>query len=230
MRLFGRSTTARETWLQQPDLLQIINHFLRTVSIPYNDAGNTELSTDAILSAAATLDIGPGVKAQDLHRDEFIWQHTQMNEKTRDKYEMGQDISIGLLVPGIDTYRENGATLVIGNALRYNSSHYKAIKMLTGLKILQFVPRSHLWPHSRHPRIEEATAAEMKRGEALLFLGSTAHAGGANQTTLPRPMHGFFFCRSWLRPEVRVLIEHRTIARSCRNWCISLLESRLTRE
>ena len=93
-------------------MLQIINHFLRTVSIPYNDAGNTKLSTDAILSAAATLDIGPGVKAQDLHRDEFIWQHTQLNEKIREKYEMGQDISMGLLVPGVDTYRENGATMV----------------------------------------------------------------------------------------------------------------------
>lgn len=116
-RLFGRSTTARETWLQQPELLHIINHFLRTVSIPYNDGGHTEIATDSILSASATMDIGPGVKAQDLHRDEFIWQHTQTNEKTRDRYEMGQDISMGLLVPGIDTYQENGATLVIQNPL-----------------------------------------------------------------------------------------------------------------
>ena len=111
-RLFGRSTTAREDWLQQPELLQIINHFLRTVSIPYNDTSNTEITTDAILSASATLDIGPGVKAQDLHRDDFIWQHTQTNEDTRNKYEMGQDISVGLLVPGVDTCRKNGATLV----------------------------------------------------------------------------------------------------------------------
>lgn len=111
-RLFGRSTTAREKWLQQPEFLQIINHFLRTVSIPYNDAHGAEIVTDATLSAAATLDIGTGVKAQDLHRDEFIWQRTQTNQNTRDEYEMGQDISMGVLIPGIDTCRENGATLV----------------------------------------------------------------------------------------------------------------------
>ena len=82
------------------------------MSIPYNDAHNAEIVTDATLSAAATLDIGTGVKAQDLHRDEFIWQHTQTNKNIRDEYEMGQDIAMGVLIPGIDTCRENGATLV----------------------------------------------------------------------------------------------------------------------
>ena len=48
-------------------------------------------------------------------------------------------------------------------------------------------------------------AAEMKVGEALVFLGSTVHGGGANVTLQPRPMHGFFYCRSWLRPEVCTL-------------------------
>ena len=82
-RLFGRSTTAREIWLQQPNLLKILNHFLRTEFIPYNDSGNTKVVTDAILSAAATLDIGSGVKAQDLHQDDFVWQYTQRNERIR---------------------------------------------------------------------------------------------------------------------------------------------------
>lgn len=79
--------------------------------MPYNDANLTELGTDPILSAAATLDIGPGVKAQDLHRDDFIWQQTHKagDEKT---YTLGQDVSMGLLVPGVKTTAANGATLV----------------------------------------------------------------------------------------------------------------------
>lgn len=51
--------------------------------------------------------------------------------------------------------------------------------------------------------MDEAVAVEMTVGEAFLFVGSTAHAGGANTTSQCRPLHGFFFCRSWMRPEVR---------------------------
>ena len=67
----------------------------------------------------------------------------------------------------------------------------------------QFVPGSHLWKHSRVPKLEEAVSAEMDMGEAFLFLGSTVHAGGANTTSQNRTVHGFFFCRAYLRPEAR---------------------------
>lgn len=110
-RLFGRSETAREIWLQQPDLLQIINHFLRTVSQPYNFDDGVELVTDAILSAAATLDIGPGVKEQGLHRDDYLWQQTHAGREGKE-YVLGPDVGMGLLVPGVKTTVENGATLV----------------------------------------------------------------------------------------------------------------------
>ena len=83
------------------------------MTVPYNDASKTELGTDAILSAAATLDIGPGVKAQDLHRDDFIWHATHANRgEGLEKYELGSDLAIGLLVPGVPTTMANGATLV----------------------------------------------------------------------------------------------------------------------
>ena len=45
-------------------------------------------------------------------------------------------------------------------------------------------------------------SAELDIGEAFLFLGTIVHGGGENSTTSNRPMHAFFFCRSWLRPEV----------------------------
>ena len=91
----------------------MINHFLRTKSLPYNDGNSTVIETDAILSAAATLDIGPGVKAQDLHRDDFIWQQTHSVEVEEGReYQMGSDVSMGLLVPGVNTTKANGASLV----------------------------------------------------------------------------------------------------------------------
>ena len=42
----------------------------------------------------------------------------------------------------------------------------------------------------------------MKVGEAFIFLGSAVHAGGTNTTARGRMVHGFFFCRSYLKPEV----------------------------
>lgn len=67
---------------------------------------------------------------------------------------------------------------------------------------MQFIPKSHRWDHSRRPKAEEARYAEMSVGEAFVFLGSTVHGGGLNRTSESRTVHGFFFCRSWIRPEV----------------------------
>ncbi|KAL9031260.1 MAG: hypothetical protein Q9196_000698 [Gyalolechia fulgens] len=109
-RLFGRSTTAREAWLQQPALLEMVNHFLRTESFPYQFQGDPadaeKISTDAILSAAATMDIGPGVKAQVPHRDDFIWQTTHTSP-CPDSYQLGRDVTMGLLVPGVKTENQH---------------------------------------------------------------------------------------------------------------------------
>ena len=55
--------------------------------------------------------------------------------------------------------------------------------------------------------MHEAEPAEMTVGEAFVFLGSTVHAGGANTTDQPRTVHGFFFCRSYLRPEVCIVAQ-----------------------
>lgn len=193
-RLFGRSTTAREGWLQQPTLHEVFNYFLRTETIPYHDPNSLKLSTDPILSSAATLDIGPGVKAQGLHRDDFIWQQTHTVPKER--YSAGSDVSMGLLVPGVDTTAENGATLVKLSAAKIGEQDGLSTNLT------QFVPGSHLWDDSRPPKEEEVVSAKMSVGEAFLFLGSTVHAGGTNTTSQSRPMHGFFYCRSFIRPEV----------------------------
>ncbi|MFT4053007.1 MAG: phytanoyl-CoA dioxygenase family protein [Novosphingobium sp.] len=48
--------------------------------------------------------------------------------------------------------------------------------------------------------MDEATAAEMEPGDALLFLGSTLHAGGANVTTEPRRGMVISYSLGWLKP------------------------------
>jgi len=44
------------------------------------------------------------------------------------------------------------------------------------------IPGSHLWDDDRKPEMSEAIPTVMKAGSALIFLGSTFHAGGANST------------------------------------------------
>lgn len=64
------------------------------------------------------------------------------------------------------------------------------------------VPGSHRWPLDRVPARHEVFSATMAKGSALLYLGSTIHAAGANTTAQEwrRGMH-VSFCLGWLRTE-----------------------------
>ena len=108
--LFGRSETAREIWLQQPDMVKIVDYFLVSVSKPYDLDEGIKIATYAFLFAAATVDIGPDVEIEDLHRDD-LWQQTHANGPQRE-YVLGSDVGIGLYVPGVNKPATNGATLV----------------------------------------------------------------------------------------------------------------------
>jgi hypothetical protein len=48
------------------------------------------------------------------------------------------------------------------------------------------IPGSHKWDDERMPLRGEAISTEMSAGSALLFLGSTYHAGGRNASDKPR--------------------------------------------
>ena len=68
----------------------------------------------------------------------------------------GREGRVQIICAGADFTAENGGTLVI--------------------------PGSHLWDDERKPQMSEAIPTVMKAGSALIFLGSTFHAGGANTT------------------------------------------------
>lgn len=63
-----------------------------------------------------------------------------------------------------------------------------------------------VWPgsHKRQPELlidpAEAISAEMSPGSALVFLGSTLHAAGANSTAIPRRGMIISYCLGWLKP------------------------------
>jgi ectoine hydroxylase-related dioxygenase (phytanoyl-CoA dioxygenase family) len=64
------------------------------------------------------------------------------------------------------------------------------------------VPGSHKWPIERRPEPEEVVKATMKAGSAVLYLGSTMHAGGANTTDdCWRPGIHLSYVVGWLRTE-----------------------------
>lgn len=63
-------------------------------------------------------------------------------------------------------------------------------------------PGSHRWERERQPRPDELACAEMPAGSAVVYLGSTIHAGGRNSTPdrWRRGMH-MSFVVGWLRTE-----------------------------
>jgi ectoine hydroxylase-related dioxygenase (phytanoyl-CoA dioxygenase family) len=69
------------------------------------------------------------------------------------------------------------------------------------------VPGSHRWDKARQFEDQELAYAEMSAGSAVLYLGSTLHAGGAN-TTADQWRRGFHlsYCLGWLRTEENNLL------------------------
>jgi len=61
-------------------------------------------------------------------------------------------------------------------------------------------PRSHLRPHEVLLDPASAITAQMEPGSALMLLGSTLHAAGANRTDIPRRGVIISYCLGWLKP------------------------------
>lgn len=86
------------------------------------------------------------------------------------------EVQVASVIALVDFTAENGATVV--------------------------APGSHRWERTRQATPADLVAAEMPAGSAVLYLGSTIHAGGTNATAdqWRRGMH-MSFVVGWLRPE-----------------------------
>ncbi|KAL7623797.1 hypothetical protein AAE478_005350 [Parahypoxylon ruwenzoriense] len=119
--------------------------------------------------------IGPGARAQALHRDDMI-HHNMPRSKRVEDYEIGQDTGVGFFVAAKKSTRANGAT--------------------------RFIPGSHLWAHATPPDESLAVHAELEPGDGFIFLSSCYHGGSANTTTdEERLLYSFFMTKGYLRQE-----------------------------
>jgi ectoine hydroxylase-related dioxygenase (phytanoyl-CoA dioxygenase family) len=130
------------------------------------------------LSTTVTFSVGPGTKAQGLHRDDDIY-HTQHSATSR--HEQGRDTMLCLFVAGKQCTKQNGATRI--------------------------VPGSHLWdftvpPPSYTESPEMFAHAEMMPGDAFFMLGGVYHGAGSNVTAdEERLVYAAFATRGYLRQE-----------------------------
>ena len=63
------------------------------------------------------------------------------------------------------------------------------------------VPGSNHWEPDRQPEEDEIAVAEMSAGSAVIYLGSTIHAGGTNVTDERRRGLHLSYVLGWLRTE-----------------------------
>ncbi|KAH6618486.1 hypothetical protein C7974DRAFT_318045 [Boeremia exigua] len=130
------------------------------------------------LSTTVTFSVGPGTKAQGLHRDDDIY-HTQ--HPATSTHQEGRDNTLCLFVAGKKCTKQNGATRI--------------------------VPGSHLWdfttpPPSYTKSSEMFAHAEMMPGDAFFMLGGVYHGAGSNTTTKEeRLVYAAFATRGYLRQE-----------------------------
>ena len=124
--LIARSPTYTETQLMNPLFRAITEQFLTTRSWFWWGNERKESVSKPYVHSSVAMRIGPGGKAQPLHRDDYISHnhHDEISEwdDERDKY---RESALGFFVAGNKVTKENGGT--------------------------QFIPRSHLWYASPKP-------------------------------------------------------------------------------
>ncbi|EFX04932.1 phytanoyl-dioxygenase family protein [Grosmannia clavigera kw1407] len=134
----------------------------------------TSVSTPQ-LNNTIIFSIGPGARAQGLHRDDMIHHNVTHSMEPKD-YKIGQDTGIGFFVGAKKTTKQNGAT--------------------------RFIPGSHLWDTDRRPQESQAVFAELNPGDGFIMLASCLHGGSANTTTdEERLVYSCFMTKGFLRQE-----------------------------
>ena len=128
------------------------------------------------LNLGHLLQRGPGADEQWLHRDEAVWS---------DLPRPGPEVQLATVIAFVDFTRENGATRIVPGSHRWPDRALSPAEQMTGPQ----------------PAPEQIAYAEMPAGSAVVYLGGTIHAGGANVTETPRRGAHLSYCLGWLRTE-----------------------------
>ncbi|KAF2141595.1 uncharacterized protein K452DRAFT_351176 [Aplosporella prunicola CBS 121167] len=177
--LVARSPTYTRTQLMHPLYQAVVAHFLTTRSVFWWGDHKKESVSKPYVHSAVAMRIGPGGKAQPLHRDDYIAhnQHAEIAEWD-DERDRNRESAVGMFVAGSEVTRENGGTM--------------------------FIPRSHLWGTDRTtpPSPTDCIHARMSPGDAFIMLASAFHGGGHNRTPdEQRLVFATFATRGYLRQE-----------------------------
>ncbi|KAI8934780.1 hypothetical protein NX059_008467 [Plenodomus lindquistii] len=172
-RTYALSVAGNKTWHRVCD--ELLSS--RLTNSWHGDEARTSISKPQ-LSTTVTFSVGPGTKAQGLHRDDDIY-HTQ--HPAAQLHHLGRDTMLCLFVAGKPCTKQNGATRI--------------------------VPGSHLWDYTQPPPSYDTSRevfahAEMQPGDAFFMLGGSYHGAGENTTTdEERLVYAAFATRGYLRQE-----------------------------
>lgn len=137
--------------LANPIFVDVSNRLLTTTSSSWVGDKKEDYISLPQLNSASVLAIGPGARAQALHRDDML-HHTKLPRITADQYTTDRDTALGIFMAVTKTTVANGAT--------------------------RFVPGSHLDDSGDGPGDEsKAVFAEMDPGDVFLMLASCFHGG-----------------------------------------------------
>ena len=128
------------------------------------------------LNLGHLLQRGPGAEEQWLHRDELVWNDVPWPHP---------ELQLASVIAFVDFTRDNGATRVVPGSHRSDDRALSAAEQM-------------LQPPIDPDRI---ACAEMPAGSAVVYLGGTIHAGGANTTDVERRGAHLSYCLGWLRTE-----------------------------
>lgn len=148
------------------------------------------------MHSAVAMRIGPGGKAQPLHRDDYIAHnvHTEVMEWD-DARDMNRESAVGCFVAGCRVTPENGGTNFIPGSHLWQVVHTSQIYQHTNL--------GHRGNDRKEPPdVKLCIQADMEKGDAFFMLASAFHGGGANITKdEQRLVFGTFVTRGYLRQE-----------------------------
>ena len=177
MGLAGKSPTFMRSIPAHPLYQAVCTCILQSTYKSYTGQTLETSISPPQLNNTIVFSIGPGARAQDLHRDDMI-HHNKLPPITADQWTSDRETGIGFFIAGKKTTRANGAT--------------------------RFIPGSHLWDTYQPPNEDLTFYAELNPGDAFMMLSSCYHGGSANTTTdEERLIFSCFMTRGYLR-QVRI--------------------------
>ncbi|KAJ5507462.1 Phytanoyl-CoA dioxygenase [Penicillium freii] len=151
----GKSSTFAHKAINHPTYREVSKALLKEESNVYRDGQRYNTVSYPVLAVSEAFNRGSPSTAQQLHRDDMA-QHFDHLEGS------GESSLLGLLVAGVDTNFENGATQVIVG--------------------------SHKWPEAAISGAADrslCSTCEMNKGDAVFIIGSIWHGAGENKTNPP---------------------------------------------